>query len=126
MLKNPLAITEVAPFLKSQHFYKAQNRHVYAAMEALFDRAAAIDYHTIAEELTRNGTCESAGGLMYLSEVNLATPSAAHIEYYARIVVSSPSRRASAFHWSRAEKLLSHNRGARGSFGALLCDLSCG
>src|SRR5689334_14970072 len=51
VLKNPLAITEVLPFLKPQHFYKQQNRHVYAAMAALFERAAAIDFHTIAEEL---------------------------------------------------------------------------
>ena len=32
-------------------------------MAGLFERAA-IDCHTIAEELTRNGTYESAGGLI--------------------------------------------------------------
>jgi replicative DNA helicase len=75
------------PFLKPHHFYTARHRHIYAAMTALFERAAAIDYHTIAEELKHQATYEEAGGLQYLSEVDLSTPSAAHIEYYARIVL---------------------------------------
>ena len=52
VLKRGLAIADVALLLKPQHFYEARNRHVYSAMAALFERAAAIDYHTIAEELT--------------------------------------------------------------------------
>jgi replicative DNA helicase len=66
---------------------------MYAAMGALFERAAAIDYHTIAEELERQGTYVQAGGLAYLSEINLSTPSAAHIEHYARIVLEHAVRR---------------------------------
>jgi len=93
VLKRGLAIADVLPFLKPQHFYETRNRHVYAAMAALFERATAIDYHTLAEELTRQGTYESAGGLLYLSELNLSTPSAAHIEHYARIVLAHAVRR---------------------------------
>jgi replicative DNA helicase len=93
VLKRGLAIADVVPFLKPQHFYEARNRQVYAAMAALFERAAAIDYHTLADELTRQGTYDSAGGLLYLSELNLATPSAAHIEHYARIVLEHAVRR---------------------------------
>jgi replicative DNA helicase len=93
VLKNPLAIASVLPFLKPQHFYDSKNRHVYAAMAALFDRAAVLDYHTIGEELTRQGTYSAVGGLIYLSELNLATPSAAFIEDYARIVLEHAVRR---------------------------------
>ncbi len=93
VLKRGLAIADIVPLLKPQHFYEARNRHVYSAMAALFERAAAIDYHTIAEELIHQGTYESAGGLLYLSELNLATPSAAHIEHYARIVLEHAVRR---------------------------------
>jgi replicative DNA helicase len=93
VLKRGLAIADVLPFLKPQHFYEARNRHVYAAMAALFERAAAIDYHTLADELTRQDTYESAGGLLYLSELGLSTPSAAHIEHYARIVLERAVRR---------------------------------
>src|SRR6266516_7972983 len=68
VLKRGLAIADMVPFLKPQHFYEARHRYIYAAMAALFERAAAIDYHTIAEELERQGTYEQAGGLVYLSE----------------------------------------------------------
>ncbi|MDQ6674023.1 MAG: AAA family ATPase, partial [Chloroflexota bacterium] len=93
VLKRGLCIADVVPFLKPQHFYEARHRYVYGAMAALFERAAAIDYHTIAEELERQGTYEQAGGLVYLSQVNLSTPSAAHIEHYARIVLEHAVRR---------------------------------
>ncbi len=93
VLKRGLSIADVLPFLKPHHFYEVRHRHVYAAMAALFERAAAIDYHTIAEELEHQGTYEQTGGLLYLSELNLATPSAAHIEHYARIVLEHAVRR---------------------------------
>jgi len=51
-----LSVADVLPFLKPHHFYEVRHRHVYAAMAALFERAAAIDYHTIAEELEHQGT----------------------------------------------------------------------
>src|SRR6266536_2705421 len=93
VLKRGLSIADVLPFLKPHHFYEARHRHIYAAMAALFERAAAIDYHTIAEELEHQGTYEQSGGLVYLSELNLSTPSAAHIEHYARIVLEHAVRR---------------------------------
>ena len=93
VLKRGLAIADVLPFLKPHHFYERRHEHIFAAMAALFERAAAIDYHTIAEELIHQGTYESAGGLLYLSELSLGTPSAAHIEHYARIVLEQAVRR---------------------------------
>ena len=93
VLKRGLSIADVLPFLKPHHFYEARHGQIYAAMAALFERAAALDYHTIADELQHQGTYESSGGLLRLSEINLATPSAAHIEHYARIVLEHAVRR---------------------------------
>jgi len=93
VLKRGLSIADVLPFLKPHHFYEVRHGHIYAAMAALFERAAAIDYHTIAEELEHLGTYEPSGGLVYLSELNLSTPSASHIEHYARIVLEHAVRR---------------------------------
>src|SRR5439155_19723148 len=93
VLKNGMSIADVMPFLKPHHFYEARHGQIYAAMAALFERAAALDYHTIADELQHQGTYESSGGLLRLSEINLATPSAAHIEHYARIVLEHAVRR---------------------------------
>jgi replicative DNA helicase len=93
VLKNGLSIADVLPFLKPHHFYEMRHGQIYAAMAALFERASALDYHTIADELAHQGTYESSGGLLRLSEINLATPSAAHIEHYARIVLEHAVRR---------------------------------
>ncbi len=93
VLKNPLSLASVLPFLKAHHFYAPRHRHIYAAMTALFERAAVVDYHTIGEELTRQGTYAAAGGLENLAEIDLATPSAAYIEDYARIVLEHAVRR---------------------------------
>jgi replicative DNA helicase len=62
-------------------------------MEALFERGAKIDYHTVADELQHQGTYESSGGLLYLSELDLSTPTAALIGQYAEIVVAHATRR---------------------------------
>jgi replicative DNA helicase len=55
-------------------------------MVALYSNQQPIDYNTVSDELQQLGLYESSGGLLYLSELNLATPTAAHIEHYAKIV----------------------------------------
>ena len=86
ILKNPASIVRVSDFLRPEDFYQQRNRHVFRAMLALFTDGIPIDYHSTADRLQQLGVYEASGGLLYLSELNLATPSAAHIEYYARIV----------------------------------------
>ena len=93
ILKHGLAIADVAATLRPEHFYEPRYRAVYTAMYALFDRGGEIDYHTLAEELVRQGSYDHVGGLLFLSELNLATPTAAHVVYYAQIVVEHATRR---------------------------------
>src|SRR5262249_11524004 len=88
-----LALADVVTFLKPHDFYRPAYRHVYAALLALFERGAAIDYHTVADELARHGTYQAAGGVLALSELNVATPTSAHIIHYARIVADYALRR---------------------------------
>ena len=86
VLKNPASIVRVSDFLRPEDFYQQRNRHVFRAMLALFTDGVPIDYHSTADRLQQQGVYEASGGLLYLSELNLATPSAAHIEHYGRIV----------------------------------------
>jgi replicative DNA helicase len=86
VLKNPASIVRVSDFLKPEDFYQQRNRHVFRAMVALFADGQPIDYHSTADRLQQLGIYEASGGLLYLSELNLATPSAAHIEHYGHIV----------------------------------------
>jgi len=86
ILKHPPSIVRVSDFLKPEDFYAMRNRHVFRAMLTLFSEGKPIDYHSVGDTLYQQGTHEAAGGMLYLSEVNLATPSAAYIEHYGRIV----------------------------------------
>ncbi|MDQ3811651.1 MAG: AAA family ATPase, partial [Chloroflexota bacterium] len=86
VLKSPGSLVRVADFLKAEDFYAQRNRHVFRAMLSLFGDGQPIDYHSIGDRLAQLGLYEAAGGLLYLSELSLATPTAAHIEHYGRIV----------------------------------------
>src|SRR5216683_7354974 len=93
ILKNPRSIHQILDMLVPEAFYDARNRLIYAAAVALVQQEVGIDYHTLSAELQRLGAYDRAGGLLYLSEINLATPSAAHIEHYGRIVADHYTRR---------------------------------
>jgi replicative DNA helicase len=86
VLKNPSSLVRVSDFLKPEDFYSQRNRYIFRAMVSLFSDGQPIDYHSTADRLQQLGIYEASGGLLYLSELNLATPSAAHIEQYGRIV----------------------------------------
>lgn len=93
ILKNPRSIHNIADLLVPEAFYDGRHRAIYAAALALVHQDVGIDYHTLGSELEREGTYDRAGGLLYLSEINLATPSAAHIEHYGQIVADHFVRR---------------------------------
>jgi replicative DNA helicase len=93
VLKNPRSIHQVTDLLMPEAFYDTRHRLIWMAALSLLHRDSGIDYHTLGEELGRQGTYDRAGGLGYLSDINLATPSAAHIEYYGQIVADHYVRR---------------------------------
>ena len=86
VLKTPASIVRVSDFLKPEDFYAQRHRHIFRAMVSLFADGQPIDYHSIADRLVQLGSFDASGGMLYLSELNLGTPTAAHIEHYGRIV----------------------------------------
>jgi replicative DNA helicase len=86
ILKSPSSIVRVSDFLRAEDFYTPRNKHIYQAMLSLAAQPRPIDYHTVADELQQLGLYDASGGLLYLSELNVATPTAAHIEYYGHVV----------------------------------------
>ncbi len=86
VLKTPTSLVRVSDFLKPEDFYAQRHRHIFRAMVTLFADGQPIDYHSIADRLVQLGSFEASGGMLYLSELNLGTPTAAHIEHYGRIV----------------------------------------
>jgi replicative DNA helicase len=67
-------------------FYREANRRVFRSMVRLFQRGEVIDPVTLSEELNKTDELEAVGGMMFLSELLDAVPTAANIEYHAKIV----------------------------------------
>ena len=83
---NPEAINEASDIVQADDFYERANRLVFQAMINIADRGAEIDPITLQDELKKNNQLEDIGGIAYVSELTLATPTAVHITYYAKIV----------------------------------------
>lgn len=86
-------------------FYDHRHRSVFAAVRALAARGSAVDAVTLEDALTSSGRLESVGGLSYLSQLALATPTARHVEHYAAIVRSHAVSRRVALACSRVLEL---------------------
>jgi replicative DNA helicase len=80
------AVPRVLPIVREMDFYREQNRRLFRASVACWERGEALDVVTISEQLKRTGELEPAGGYDYLSSLVDAVPTAANVEYHARII----------------------------------------
>lgn len=86
LLGDREAIARAIEILRPDDFYRDAHRAIFDAMAGLFDRMEAIDLITVSEELKKKGLLEDLGGLAYLASLANMVPTAANVEYYARIV----------------------------------------
>jgi replicative DNA helicase len=77
---------EVVPILKVEDFYRDTHQVIYRTIRDLYDLGKAIDYITLAEELTRRDQFKAIGGDDTLSGILNSVPIAANAKYYAQIV----------------------------------------
>lgn len=83
---EPAALTLATEILIPEDFYRAAHQKIFNVMLKLNDQGEAVDLVTVTEELAAAKLIEDIGGVSYLSELSGAVPTAANIEYYARIV----------------------------------------
>ena len=86
MLMDADAVMRAAETIDDTMFYREGNRRIYRAMITLAERGEVVDPLTLANELTRKGELDASGGKDYLGFLVDAVPTAANIEYHARIV----------------------------------------
>ena len=67
-------------------FFPLPDRDIFSAMQALNNSGKLIDNVTLVDMLERQGQLDSAGGMGYIAELAIYTPSAANIEHYISIV----------------------------------------
>lgn len=86
MLLDQDAALRAAELVDDAMFYREAHRRLFRAMLALVERRVVIDHITLRDELLRRGELEAAGGHEYLAELVDAVPTAANLEFHARIV----------------------------------------
>lgn len=80
------AAARVVEILDPSMFFKEAHRRLFRGMVRLFERGEVIDPILLAEELKKTDELEGAGGFDYVADLLGAVPTAANIEFHARIV----------------------------------------
>ncbi|EIJ80173.1 replicative DNA helicase [Bacillus methanolicus PB1] len=83
---EPSSLTVASEILIPEDFYRVSHQKIFNVMLKLHDQGKAVDLITVTEELAAAKILEDTGGVSYLSELAGSVPTAANIEYYARIV----------------------------------------
>lgn len=86
MLIDGAAVAKAVEAVDDSMFYREAHRRLFRAMTRLFEQGSVVDVITVSEELKKGNDLEQAGGLEYLATLLEAVPTAANLDYHARIV----------------------------------------
>lgn len=85
LLDNAL-ISQAIELLRPEDFYVPSHRRIFMGMIALFERGAEINPVLIGEELKKDNTLESSGGISFIANLTFGLPHSANIAHYAKVV----------------------------------------
>lgn len=80
------ALSRATEYVDESMFYREGHRLIFRAMRALEQQGNVVDPLTLSDELARQGDLARAGGKEYVTVLIDAVPTAANVEYHARIV----------------------------------------
>lgn len=89
MLLDREAVGLVLPIIprdEARRFYRPDHRTLFETLVDLYDQNRPIDLIVLEDELRRIEQLDAVGGREYLITLCESVPSAANVEYYARIV----------------------------------------
>lgn len=86
MLIDRDAISKAIETLRPEYFYKDAHRIIFQVIVELFEKGEPVDLITVTEVLRARELLEQIGGVGYLTLLAGVVPTAANVEYYARIV----------------------------------------
>jgi replicative DNA helicase len=86
MLLDQDAALRAAEYLDDTTFYREAHRLLFRAMLGLAERGDVIDPVTLRDELARRGDLDRAGGMEYVATLVDVVPTAANVDYHAKIV----------------------------------------
>ena len=94
MLLDVSALDSMLEQLKPDDFYQDAHESIFEAMRTIRQAGNAVDIVTLSNALERAGKLESAGGLVYLTELMSFVPTTANVQHYEKIVEEHSIRRA--------------------------------
>ncbi|GAW27524.1 replicative DNA helicase [Carboxydocella sp. ULO1] len=86
MLLDQEAVFKAMEIIRAEDFYRDAHRLIFEAICDLADRSEPVDIITVAEELQQRGQLDKVGGAAYIATLSGIVPTAANVEYYARII----------------------------------------
>lgn len=86
LLIDSQSVVRVDDALSDSMFFREAHRILFRAIRQLHERRTAVDVVTVGDHLRDMGELERVGGMEYLAELLDAVPTAANIQYHARIV----------------------------------------
>ncbi|HSI88372.1 MAG TPA: replicative DNA helicase [Pyrinomonadaceae bacterium] len=92
LLDNSL-ITQAVEHLKPEDFYSPLHRRIFGAMTTLFEASKKIDPILVAEELRRDSSLESIGGVAAIANLTYGLPHFSDVGDYIAVVKSKSMMR---------------------------------
>lgn len=86
VLLDKEALLSAVEVLSPEDFYDQRNETIFRAILTLFEKRTAIDMVTLTEQLEKEKELANVGGSTYIVSIVNATPSAANVAHYAKIV----------------------------------------
>jgi replicative DNA helicase len=86
LLLDQDALANVIDVVKPEYFYLPEHKEIFLAIYQLFLDNKPIDILTVVEQMKKTGSLEVAGGAYKIASLTNRVTSAAHIEYYARVL----------------------------------------
>ena len=86
LLLDNAAFDKIADLVSESDFYRDEHQRIFRQISRLLERGKPADAVTVAESLDLAGQASETGGLAYLGELAVNTPSASNIRRYAEIV----------------------------------------
>ena len=86
MLLEPSCVDEALEELTPSCFYDPKHRIIFEAMSSLVVDHTSVDIITVSSKLREKGELETVGGAVVLADLSQKVGSAAHIEFYIKIL----------------------------------------
>ena len=93
LLIDKNAVTQIADFLRPEHFYVELHSIVYKAMLQLYELREPIDLLTLSNQLKKLKKLKNVGGSGYIAGLAQDVPTSSHVMYYAKMVKDSYTKR---------------------------------